>query len=79
LVRQGYFVEDPLENIKTPKAPRRFPFVLSEEELSELLKVAKRTRDHATVLLLIDAGLRAGELITLKLYDPDLKRLSALL
>ncbi|MBM3303084.1 MAG: hypothetical protein FJY85_24460, partial [Deltaproteobacteria bacterium] len=33
LVNEGYVNADPMMNIKTPKIPRKFPSVLSEEDI----------------------------------------------
>jgi site-specific recombinase XerD len=75
LVREGYLEEDPMANIRTPKIPRRFPFVLSDQDLSELIRVSRKNpRDHAIVLFLLDTGVRAGELVGMKVDDADLSR-----
>lgn len=78
LVDNGYLDEDPMKNIRTPKTPRVFPNVLSEEEVSSIIKLAKKDkRDHAIVLFLLDAGVRATELCNLELDDISLTTRSA--
>jgi len=59
-----------MKDIATPKIPRVFPYVLSEEEVSSLLKSAKPSkRDYAILFFLLDTGVRESELSGLKLDD----------
>lgn len=61
-------------NVKMKK-PQTFPTVLSQEEVSKLIKVSSNLK-HKTILLLIySAGLRLGELLNLKIGDIDSQRL----
>lgn len=78
LAREGYLQEDPMKDIRTPKVPKKFPNVLSEEEVAALLRVAKaRPRDYAITLFMLDCGVRASELCDLHIEDVFLLTKSA--
>jgi integrase/recombinase XerD len=51
------------------KRPRRLPRPMSEPDLSALLSGLKRLRDLAMLLLMLDGGLRPGEVLSLHLDD----------
>lgn len=76
LVEEGALDESPLKRIKAPRAlPDQIrPF--SVEQVEGMLKVTQRSRhprrDEAIVLMLFDTGLRASELIGLRVRDVDL-------
>lgn len=78
LVREGRLARDPTAGQKTPKRPRTLPEVLSVDEVEALIARAARPgdlgqRDLALVELLYGCGLRASELVTLRLADVDLE------
>jgi len=74
LVINGILETDPMARIPKPREPNRFPYILSEAELSKLLKVARPSpRDFAVVSVLLDSGIRASELCGLTLGDLDLR------
>ena len=53
------------------RKPTTLPSILSEQEISRLIKVTKNLK-HKTILLLIySGGLRLGELLNLKIGDID--------
>lgn len=61
-------------DIHRPKKEKHLPNVLSEEEITALLKSVKNIK-HKTVLSLIySAGLRISEAVNLKIEDIDSKR-----
>ncbi|RLI81874.1 hypothetical protein DRP07_06390 [Archaeoglobales archaeon] len=57
-----------LKPLKGEKRDNRKPEVL-EEEILKMIEVAKNPRDKAMISLLYEAGLRVGELATLKWKD----------
>lgn len=78
LVREGYLTESPLANVKQLRTPRQYPYVLSEQQVTALLRVIKRDswtgkRNWAMLLTFIDAMLRLSELIGLELADVNLQ------
>lgn len=80
LVLQGHLVADPTLAFETPMADSRLPVAFSDDELRGILEAAKvepdvRTRaqwpsrDVALIGVLAGAGLRAAELVGLKVGD----------
>jgi site-specific recombinase XerD len=68
----------PMERMKPPRVPDVPVPVVSREEFKKLLKTAEGRdyvdrRDRAMLLMLFDSGVRAGELIGLRVGDVDLK------
>ena len=90
LADEGELPVDPFLGVKAPKLDERIIEPMTEDELRALLKacqppkgadpkVALRyRRDEAIVRLMIDAGLRAGEVVALELDDLDLAGGSAI-
>lgn len=84
LTDEGELPTDPFLGVKAPKLDERIIEPLTENELRALIracqppkgaepKVALRfRRDEAIMRLMIDAGLRAGEVVALELDDLDL-------
>jgi len=54
--------------------PRNVPVVLSEDEVARLLEVAPGVKYKAALSLAYGAGLRAGEVVSLKVGDIDTER-----
>lgn len=72
--RQGIIEKDPSENLKAPKLEKKFPDILTVDEIDLLLKQpagrnTKEIRDKAMLELLYATGIRVSELINLKLSD----------
>jgi site-specific recombinase XerD len=55
--------------------PQKLPRVLSSEEISQLLAAAPEPKDKAMLSVAYGAGLRAMEVVTLKVSDIDSKRM----
>jgi site-specific recombinase XerD len=69
--------ESPLARMRPPAVPENPPPVLREEDLSKLLKACEGPRfedrrDTALLRLLLDTGMRRGEIVGLKVTDLDL-------
>jgi len=64
---------NPMTGITMPKvnSPKVEP--LTEEEVKAMLRVRCSARDHNILLVLLDTGIRSGELCGLKIRDVDLK------
>lgn len=71
--------------IKPPKKPKKMPFILTEEEMTNLLDMMDEltyiypdnlyySRDRAIIYLLATVGLRCSEVCFLKVSDLDLRR-----
>ena len=82
-VYTGLMAIDPTYGVTPPKAEKRVPKVLSEDEMGQFLRtrVAGRTdflrlRDAAMFELLYAAGIRRAELVGINLDDVDLERRS---
>jgi integrase/recombinase XerD len=77
--RQGVIAIDPTVGYKKPRGTRGFaPRVLSPGELKRLLRTPDRRswkgkRDLAALVLMGIAGLRAGEVCSLRLCDVDVR------
>jgi site-specific recombinase XerD len=79
LVAEGELPEDPLLGIKPPKIPTKVVHGLSDDQLRALIAACKGNgftdrRDTALVRLMAETGLRAGEVVALKVADVDVKR-----
>jgi len=66
-----------VEGLFQPKKPQRLPKVLTEEEVSALLKAVDNLKHRCLLMLLYSGGLRLGEVINLRLPDlqPERNRL----
>jgi site-specific recombinase XerD len=58
-----------------PIREKILPEVLSEEEVSAILKATKNLKHKAILMTIYSAGLRIGELVNLKIKDIDSKRM----
>lgn len=77
LYSNNYINEDVFEFISSPKIGLRLPDFLTDKEIKQLFKANKErtdelvNRDQAIIELLFSSGLRASELVNLKLKDVD--------
>jgi site-specific recombinase XerD len=76
LKREGYTTSHKLQDLKVPRVQKKMVDILSKEEIARVLgalnpHTAAGSRDQAIVMVLLDCGLRASELLTLKDRDAD--------
>lgn len=76
LVEEGYLKRAPTDRISSPRTPKKFPYVLDDQQVSTLLNLAKAKskswvgyRNYTIVVTFLDVGLRLNELINLELGD----------
>ncbi|MBI2385492.1 MAG: site-specific tyrosine recombinase XerD [Elusimicrobia bacterium] len=75
---EGGLAESPAETLRTPRVPARLPKYLTKEEAARLLTAPNTeeyedVRDRAMLELLYASGLRATELVSLKLESANLQ------
>jgi integrase/recombinase XerD len=66
---------DLAEEVVSAREPRRLPVVLSSEEVGRLLASAPNIKHKAALSLTYATGLRASEVVSLKLTDIDSERM----
>ncbi len=76
-VEEGELDSSPMANMSPPRVSEQLPAVLTEQQLRDLLAACKGRaledlRDLAMIRVLIDTGMRRGELTGLTLDDVDL-------
>lgn len=83
LVDEGKLSESPMQGIKEPKTPKKFPKVLDEEHVDKLLHTAKnwrRTwagyRNFTIIMTFLDTGLRLNELVNMEVDQLNLQKRS---
>lgn len=84
LVEEGELDVSPVARLSPEKVPVRPPRVLSPDEIKALLRATggrgfEGRRDHAIIRLLLDTGMRRGELAGLRVADLDLDRSEAVI
>lgn len=72
--KMGLISNDPAEMLKPPKVERKFPEILSVEEMQKLMEAPdlqsdKGIRDRAMLEVLYATGIRVSELLSLKMED----------
>ena len=78
LESQGIIGKDTSKSLKAPKVEKKFPEILTMDEVVRLLDAtkgdsAKEIRDRAMLEILYATGIRVTELINLKFSDVNLK------
>ena len=80
LVFENYRLDNPMEQIETPKIGRKLPETLSLKEIDRIIAAIDLNnylgyRNLTIIEMLYSCGLRVSELINLKLSDLFLKKL----
>jgi len=80
-VNKGYLEENPIVSIEKPKLPKRLPKRLTQQDSLMVLEYAfnmktayrfERYRNRAIFAVMLYAGLRANEVLSLKMGDVDM-------
>jgi len=74
LAREGLIASNGASGLKPPKVPKKVVATLSDEEISSILRGLDSSnpcdaRNQTIFMLLIDTGLRIGELVNLRMAD----------
>ncbi len=78
LVREEIITSNPFCRVKIPKPPKKVMATFSDKQLTAMLKAINNTtpagfRDRTIMLMLLDTGLRASELVGLALDNINLE------
>ncbi len=77
LMKQGLATENPAQQVKAPKQPRKLPKTMDVDQITGLLEAGANSvleiRDVAMFELFYSSGLRLSELSALNLVDIDLQ------
>jgi site-specific recombinase XerD len=65
VVREKLATVNPFDGVRMPKEPERVLPAFSKTDVQKLLKAAKNHRDRALIMLMLDTGMRAQEVINL--------------
>lgn len=79
LQREGWIVKNPTTLLKTRSGQQATIYSLTEEQILTLLAQPNKNtftgfRDHTMLMLMLDTGIRLGEIIQLKVSQLDLKQ-----
>ncbi len=82
----GFVVENPVENVESPKIPHKEPKVMNAQDVDEVMIAVRNDgttqegtfRDIALISLMLNTGLRRAEVVNIKLNDLDLQNGSLL-
>lgn len=71
LVRNGHVRKDPAVGVRSPRQPRTVPKVFDAASVAAVLAACPDARARLIVLLMVQEGLRCGEVAGLELGDID--------
>lgn len=81
-ISSGFLRENPISGLRKPKKPQSLPRRLTYEQAQKILYASfnhnwtysfERVRNHAIIAVFLFAGLRAKELLNLRIVDVDLR------
>lgn len=81
LIKEGYLLDNPLVDIEKPRMEQRLPKTLTKDQAQKILDAAyhfpytytfERYRNRALIGVMLFAGLRRNEALSLKLHDISL-------
>ena len=72
-VRDELIETSPFDKVRMPKVEKKILAAMTEREITIILQSCKYERDKAICLFLLDSGVRAGELVALKMEDVDMR------
>jgi len=70
-VREELLTKTPFAKVRMPKLADRLPVVLTDDEITTVLKKTTSQRNRLMVRFILDSGVRAAELIALNITDID--------
>ena len=73
LCANNYIKFNPAQTLEQAKLPKKLPKVMTPEEIDTIFRQNLNTTELLIVELLYDCGLRASELVNLKISNVDLK------
>ena len=72
-IREGLMDKNPIDRVRRPKVPKHIVPRLCPEQIKRLVEAVKETflneRNMAMVLLMVDSGLRVGEVVGLEMAN----------
>lgn len=72
MVDEGMVKTDPCRKVRPLREPRRTPRALSAEQVSRILEACPDSRTRLAVILMVQEGLRRGEVAALQVGDIDM-------
>lgn len=69
---EGHLTRDPMKGVQPLREPRRLPRALDPEAVGEILVACPDMRARVVVILMVQLGLRRGEVARLELGDFDM-------
>jgi integrase len=70
--RRGWLAHDPLSELRPRPVPRKDRLQLSVSQLRALVECTENPRDRAIIATSVNTGLRASDLVALRIRDVDL-------
>ncbi len=79
LVQEGRLKDNPMQRMRCPRVPKKVVKVFTPEHIRKILLLCEDStktgiRNKAMVLVLLDTGIRKGELAGIKVGDIDVRR-----